>query len=146
MTNYRLSLLFIALATAGCDGVWGLRTDAELQAPAKIDCIDQSIRRIPDIGKVSYRLDEFESSQILPYRGKVITVSHHWSYGPAERGSVQILDDGSKRTYSNGMERMGEPYPPAELDRFSPMMVKVNLALERQCDLPIATKGRVSRN
>jgi len=143
---YRLPLVLVALSAAGCDRISGLRTDAELQAPANIECINRSIRRIPGVDKVSYRDDRSESFQIMPSRGKIMTVSYQWSYGPAEHAAVQILDDGLQRTYFNGMQKMGEPYPPGELDRFLPLMVRVNTALERDCDLPIAAKGRISRN
>jgi hypothetical protein len=146
MMNYRLPLVLLALGATGCDRISGLRTEAELQALPNIECISRSIRQARGVGEVSYRDDRHESFQITPYRGKVITVSHQWSYGSGEQATVQVLDDGLQRSYFNGMQKMGEPYSPGELDRFSPLMARVNAALERDCGLPIAAKGRISRN
>lgn len=83
---------------------------------------------------------------MTPYRGKVTTVSDLWQYGPDSTASVQILDDGKKRTYFNGMIKMGEPWPVASLDRFLPLMSRVNYALELQCGLQIIGKMRVRRD
>ena len=66
---------------------------------------------------------------MAPYRGKVTTVSHLWQYGPDSTASLQILDDGKHRTYFNGMIKMGDPWPAALLDRFLPLMNRVNYAL-----------------
>jgi TonB family protein len=146
MMKHRLPLMLLALSATGCDRISGLRTDAELEAPADIECINRSIRRIPGVDEVSYQDERHESFGITPYRGKIITVSHHWSYGLGEQATVQVLDDGLRRSYFNGMQKMGEPYPPGDLDRFLPLMARVNAALEKDCGLPIRAKGRISRN
>ena len=91
-------------------------------------------------------MNRSESFQITPYRGKVVTLSHQWLYGPGQTASVQLSYDGQSWRYFNGMVKMGPPWSSDELDAYAPLMKRVNVTVERECGLPIAEQGRVERN
>lgn len=136
----------IALLVAACDPISGVRTRANLTEKANLPCVDHTIRKIDGVGQVVHRVDRNESYQILPHRGKIISVINQWRYGPNQNAALQIADDGKERSYYNGMEKMGEPWPAAQLDAFMPLMKKVNEAIEENCGLPLRATSQVTRN
>ena len=139
-----LAIASLGLAVAACDPIRGVQTNADLTKPVDLDCIDRTIRTVPRVGLVSHWNKSDESFQIVPYRGKVITISDQWRYGPD--ATVQITHDGQNWTYFNGLLKMGEPLPAAKLDAFVPMMNQVNAALESGCGLPLASEAKITRN
>ncbi len=117
-----------------------------MTTPPDLQCVDRAIRGTDGIGEVTRQTDHNESYYLLPYRGKVVSTIDVWAYGSNGQAAVQIVDDGEVRSYFNGMQKMGEPWPAAELDAFAPLMAKVNAAVEDNCSLPLREVGRISRD
>jgi len=144
--GFRHLALALTLMTAACDRISGVRTAARLSQPADAQCVDRALRSVRGVGAVYHRTDRNESFQVTPYRGKIVSVIDQWQYGPDQRAYVSVSDDGKERSFFNGLEKMGSPWPASQLDAFVPLMKAVNAAVERDCGLPLAAVGRLSRN
>jgi hypothetical protein len=131
---------------AGCDRISGVSTDAELTTMVDYECVDRAIRSVNGVGEVARHEDQNKSFQITPYRGEVIYKIHLWQYGPDQTAALQLTDDGQKRSYTNGMRKMGEPWPASRLDAFTLLMKRVNAAVEHDCGLPVSVNGKIMRN
>ena len=136
---------FPLFALASCDRISGLRTDAEFKI-ANADCLDAAIQMTPGVGAVAHSMTRSDSFQIMPYRGRVVTLSHQWLYGPKQTASVQLSYDGRVWRYFNGMVKMGPPWSSDQLDDYAPLMKRLNVIVEQRCDLPIAEQGHIDRN
>ncbi|HEX7857384.1 MAG TPA: hypothetical protein VF503_27200 [Sphingobium sp.] len=141
--------IFIAIAVlsiSACDRISGVRTEAKLTEKADVQCIDRTLRRVEGVGEVLHHTDRNESYGILPHRGKVVSIIDQWAYGENQNAAVQVADDGVERSYFNGMQKMGQPWPAAQLDAFVPLMSVVNNAIEKNCGIPLRMIGRITRN
>jgi len=132
----------IALLLVSCDRMSGVRTDAEF-ATIDANCVDSAIQKTPGIGTVSHSMTRTENFQILPYRGKVVTLSHQWRYGADGTESLQLFYDGRGWKYFNGLIRMGPRWSSEKLAAYKPLMERVNAEVERRCGVPIAEVGHV---
>lgn len=138
-------MAFPLFALASCDRISGLSTDAEFKT-ANTDCVDAAIQMTPGVGTIAHNITRSEGFQITPYRGKVVTVSHQWLYGPKQTASVQLSYDGRVWRYFNGMVKMGPPWSSDQLDAYAPLMKRLNGSVERRCGLLIAEQGHIERN
>jgi hypothetical protein len=136
----------VGLITSACDPISGVQTNAELATAVDLQCVDKTVRTLPGVGVVVRSTDRSESFQVMPYRGKVTTISEAWHYGGDLGGTVQIVREGKVTTYFNGKLKMGPPFPKAELDAFVPLMKRVNRALERECGLPLRASSTFTRD
>ena len=143
--NYVL-IAIVLLGTSACDRISGVRTDAKLTEKADVQCIDRTLRGVEGVGEVIHHTDRNESYGILPHRGKIVSIIDQWTYGANQNAAVEVADDGVDRYYFNGMQKMGEPWPAAQLDAFVPLMRRVNDAIEKRCGIPLSRTGRTSRN
>jgi hypothetical protein len=146
MRVWKLAAGLVAASVGGCDPIRGVQTNIDLKTPLDLGCVDQTIRKTSGVGEVSHQVDQTEGTQILPYRGKVITVMEAWQYGGDKGGTVQISNDGKKIVFFNGRLKIGNPFPKADLDAYVPLMNRVNAALERECGLPLHEAGKITRN
>jgi len=140
------AVLALCILVAGCDRISGVSTEADLMSEVNYRCVDRAIRSVSGVGEVTRHEDEDKSFQIMPYRGEVIYNRHLWQYGPDQTAALQVTDDGQKRSYTNGMMKMGEPWPASRLDAFIPLMKRVNAAVEYDCGLPVSVNGKITRN
>lgn len=145
LSSVGLAAAMAVFALSSCDRISGLRTDAEFKT-VNADCVGEALQKTPGIGAVAHSMNRSESFQITPYRGKVVTLSHLWLYGPGQAASVQLLYDGKSWKYFNGMVKMGSPWSSDKLDAYAPLMKRVNAIVEQGCGLAISERGRVERN
>jgi len=144
--NFTRAILVLCILLAGCDRISGVSTDAALTTMVDYECVDQAIRSVNGVAEVVRHEDQDKSFQISPYRGEVISKRYLWLYGPDQTAALQLTDDGQKRSYTNGMKKLGEPWPASRLEAFIPLMNRVNAAVEHDCGLPISINGKLTRN
>lgn len=128
----------IALLLGACDRIYGVASQATLDGPVDTSCVSAALASIREAGHVTYMRDESNSVEFLPKQRKVRTIMHVWLYGEAQNSVLQINQTTDGWDFTNTQSRIGEAVPQTEIDRFIPVMRKVNRALQDQCGLPVA--------
>jgi len=138
MMKSSLASTGLLLALTACDPIHGLASRTTLHEPVDTRCVQAALASLPEAGHVTYRRGERDSVQILPKQRKVHVVTHAWQYGEAQGSILQINQTPDGWEFTNTRSRIGQAIPQAELDRFIPVMRKVNRALQDRCRLAVA--------
>lgn len=157
--KYKNIIILSLLVIVGCDKVSGVDTYAELDSSLDLKCIDKVIRSINSAGKVEYSQDQSDAGLFLPNKYfivpnlvKTTNYSYVWTYWEGNKAILQIHKEfqikskSESWSYSNGMGKYGKPYPASEIDKFIPVMNKVNEEVEKFCKVPLKLKGKFTRD
>ena len=136
--SFRPWVAGIFLLLSGCDPFYGVESRTTLSGPVDVSCINSALTSVPEALTPRYERHVQQAWELAPPWHKVITVLHFWYYG--ENGSARLEVDHSPYgwEFSNTRENMGRPVSREEMDRFIPLMEKVNAVIQDQCGLPVA--------
>ncbi len=115
----------------------GVDSRASLAGPVDVRCVDAALTSMPEAGRVTYQRREDRSTEIVPKRRTVLTVIHFWTYGEAGGDILQIDQSPDGWDYRNARSRIGVTVPHDEIERFIPLMQKVNRLLQASYGLPV---------
>ena len=136
----------------GCDKISGISSDAELTNPVNIQCIDGTLKTIKEVGDVEFSKNKSTTYLFLPNEGETVTYSYVWFYWKDKKASLQIFQEVNTKSntqhwaFTNGMTKMGEPYPNSEINKFASVLYNVNNKIEENCGLPLELKSKLSIN
>jgi hypothetical protein len=135
---FRIAGGVLVLLLAGCDPFYGVESRTKLANPVDVRCVNAALAKVPEAGAITYQNSEDRSTELLPRRREVLTITHVWQYGEDGGDILQINQTSDGWDYRNSRSRMGVAVPHEEMVRFVPLMAKVNVVIQSRCGLPVA--------
>lgn len=141
----------VALGLAGCDPVYGVMRDADLDAPVELDCVRHAIAMTPGVASVTFRTEEKRLGVFHP-EPTVYSFLYEGAPGGKIRGTLQIYRDYQGRfSYHDTYLGFGwHPTPAAadEIEATRPVMRAIEKKLAADCGvtkLPSQVREKCTR-
>ena len=136
MPTERAMIALIALVAAGCDFVFGVNRTALLDRLPTLDCVESAIRSADGVDTVEYRYDE--GSRPITITGiKPPHDLHYFTYRVGEARATLLVKENYKGEVelSQHLIDINRSPPQGHIDLVRPVMIEVENALERSCQL-----------
>jgi len=130
MQRRKILLVVLAMGLSGCDTLYGVYSDAELQGNFDPTCVDRSLRSVSGVKAVRFLPLSSPDKTIFA------AILNMWHYEAG--GSVAILQVSrvKKRLYyTNGLDCLNCRIPTAKMNAYEPVMKKVNATVAATCGL-----------
>jgi hypothetical protein len=125
----------LAVCLSGCDFIYGVERNANLDAEPAQECVSRVIKSSPGVTEVAYRAS---------HEGKGVFHPTPWIYTYMYRGTpedhivgaLQIYKEyDGQLTYHDTLLGLNTRPPQAEIDATRPVMRKIEIDLANQCGI-----------
>ena len=131
-------LVNVLTTIAGCDPIYGVKADGTLPAGLDPRCVTDTLSTEPAFANAQ-RID---IAQVPREDAQAHSMTFAWAYAEGHDSVIIITRTSDGWHFENSRLRMGSRLPEAEIDRFVPVMARVDATLEARCGLRILNQYR----